>query len=118
MATLERDSEIDTRFDVYLATCPSRELLDLVTSRWAVLIVIALGFGAMRFGSLKRQLAGISPKVLTEKLRLLEEQDLVRRTVIERPLAVEYELTPAGFSLLVPLSYLRKWAEDHCDQAV
>lgn len=104
-----------TVFDVYSPTCPSRALLDLLTSRWAVLIIGALEGGPLRFGAIRRRLEGINQKVLTEKLRDLEAQGIVARTVTPKPLAVDYELTPIGISLTGPLAQLRGWAQTHCD---
>jgi DNA-binding HxlR family transcriptional regulator len=104
-----------TEFDVYSETCPSRALLSLVTSRWAVLILGVLEQESVRFGELRRRLGTISQKVLTEKLRDLETEGLISRTVIDRPLAVEYALTDIGRTATVPLAGLRKWAEAHCD---
>jgi DNA-binding HxlR family transcriptional regulator len=115
MATLAQSFAGSAEFDVYGATCPSRALLDLVTSRWAVLLVGALEEGPQRFGALRRRLEGVSQKVLTEKLRDLEAEGLVTRTVIDRPLAVHYELTPVGRTLVQPLAALRDWARTHCD---
>lgn len=103
-----------TVFDVYSEDCPSRALLALVTSRWAVLVVGALEDGPQRFGALRRRLEGISQKVLTDKLRDLEAEGLLTRTVIDRPLAVQYELTALGRTLVVPLTALRVWAQEHC----
>lgn len=70
--------------------------------------------GPQRFGGLRRRLEGISPKVLTQTLRRLEEQDLVLRTVYaEVPARVEYDLTARGRSAAVPLKALRDWVEVH-----
>jgi DNA-binding HxlR family transcriptional regulator len=115
MAVLTQDANNVTVFDVYAPTCPSRSLLDLVTSRWAVLVVGALEDGPLRFGAIRRRLEGVSQKVLTEKLRDLEGQGILTRTVIERPLAVNYELTAVGLTLTEPLAQLRVWAQSHCD---
>ncbi|AGZ44088.1 winged helix-turn-helix transcriptional regulator [Actinoplanes friuliensis] len=115
MATLAQPKSGITVFDVYAATCPSRALLDLVTSRWAVLVIGALEEHPQRFGALRRRLEGVSQKVLTEKLRDLEAEGLISRTVVDRPLAVYYELTPIGRTLVQPLAALRDWAQTHCD---
>jgi DNA-binding HxlR family transcriptional regulator len=115
VATLSHSPSDRTVFDVYAETCPSRALLNLVTSRWAVLILGLLAQGPVRFGALRRRLDGISQKVLTEKLRDLEAEGLVDRTVVSRPLAVEYALTEIGHTLTIPLTALREWAEAHCD---
>ena len=115
MATLAQPLSGTTVFDVYAADCPSRALLDMVTGRWAVLVVGALEDGPQRFGALRRRLDGISQKVLTEKLRDLETEGLLTRTVVDRPLAVFYALTPLGLTLVPPLAALRDWAQMHCD---
>jgi DNA-binding HxlR family transcriptional regulator len=115
MATLAQPTPMPATFDVYGATCPSRALLNLVTGRWAVLLIGALEERPQRFGALRRRLEGVSQKVLTEKLRDLEAEGLVSRTVVDRPLAVYYELTPLGYGLVQPLAALRQWAQVHCD---
>jgi len=115
MATLTQPPSGTTVFDVYGETCPSRALLGLVTSRWAVLLIGALEEHPLRFGALRRRLEGVSQKVLTEKLRDLEAEGLVSRTVVDRPLAVHYELTAIGHSVARPLAALREWAQTHCD---
>ena len=104
--------------DVFAQLCPCRSLLDLIANKWTALAVGALEDGPQRFGSLQRQLEGISPKVLTQTLRRMEEADLTTRTVYPAvPLHVEYELTDAGRSLNVPLQALRKCAENHLHEA-
>ena len=100
--------------DVYAELCPCRGLLDLIANKWTTLAVGALEGGPQRFGVLQRTLEGISPKVLTQTLRRLEEAGLLTRTVYPAvPLHVEYELTAVGRSLTTPLRGLRQWAERH-----
>ncbi|MEU4688811.1 helix-turn-helix domain-containing protein [Actinoplanes sp. NPDC023714] len=100
--------------DVYAQLCPCRGLLDLIANKWTTLAVGALEDGPQRFGVLQRQLEGVSPKVLTQTLRRMEEAGLLTRTVYPAvPLHVEYELTEVGRSLNVPLRALRQWAENH-----
>jgi DNA-binding HxlR family transcriptional regulator len=104
--------------DVYAAQCPCRSLLDLLANKWSTLAVGALEEGPQRFGALQRRLQGVSPKVLTQTLRRLEDFGLVDRTVYpEVPLHVEYALTPLGKSAAVPLNLLRTWAEENIDSA-
>ncbi|CAA9404212.1 MAG: hypothetical protein AVDCRST_MAG35-1066 [uncultured Quadrisphaera sp.] len=117
MTDLLHGSREVTLFDVYAADCPARDLLSLATGRWAVLVVGALQDGPLRFGALRRRLEGISAKVLTEKLREMEDGGLLDRRVDDRPLAVHYELTPLGRGLVEPLAALRAWAETSCDGA-
>lgn len=102
--------------DVYSRNCPSRAVLNLVAGRWTALIIGSMETGPRRFGEIKRQLDGITQKVLTDKLRGLERDGIVKRTVVERPLEVHYELTPLGLTLIGPLAAIRDWAEEHIDE--
>lgn len=100
------------RNNVYAAMCPCREMLDLLANKWSALILGALEEGPLRFGELKRKLEGVSPKVLSQTLKRLEEQDLLTRTVYaEVPARVDYELTELGYGASVPLKGLRDWVE-------
>ncbi|MBH0009991.1 transcriptional regulator [Salinibacterium sp. UTAS2018] len=104
--------------NVFSATCPCRDLLDVVASKWSALAIGALLGGRMRFGELQRHLDGISPKVLTSTLRRLEDYGIVDREVFaEVPLRVEYTLTALGRDAGVPLEALRVWAESQLEHA-
>lgn len=105
--------------DVYAAQCPCRALLDLLANKWSALAIGALEEGPQRFGELQRKLQGVSPKVLTQTLRRLEDSGILDRTVFPAvPLHVEYSLTPLGHSAAVPLNALRAWVEDNVDQVL
>lgn len=105
--------------DVYAAQCPCRAMLDLLANKWSALAIGALEDGPQRFGRLQRHLQGVSPKVLTQTLRRLEDAGLVDRTVYPAvPPHVEYSLTELGRSAAVPLGMLRSWVEDNIDNAV
>ncbi len=109
----------DGEHDVYLAMCPCRSLLDLLANKWSTLAIGALEDGPRRFGELQRKLEGISPKVLTQTLRRLEEAGFVDRTIIPAvPLHVDYQLTDLGHSAAVPLAQVRSWAVQNIDAAV
>ncbi|MCC2280398.1 helix-turn-helix transcriptional regulator [Streptomyces sp. ET3-23] len=98
------------------AQCPCRALLGLLANKWSALAIGALEDGPQRFGALQRRLQGISPKVLTQTLRRLEDFGLVDRTVYPAvPLHVEYALTALGKSAAVPLNLLRTWVEENID---
>ncbi|WP_187978194.1 helix-turn-helix domain-containing protein [Mycetocola sp. JXN-3] len=100
--------------DPYDRNCPTRRLLDRIGDRWTVLIVGALGEGPRRFGEISRRVDGVSQKMLTQTLRGLERDGLVRRTVFaEMPPRVEYALTPVGETLQEPLRALEDWAREH-----
>lgn len=102
--------------DVYAAQCPCRAMLDLLANKWSALAIGALEGGPQRFGELQRCLQGISPKVLTQTLRRLEEANIVDRTIYPAvPLHVEYSLTALGRGAAVPLRLLRTWVEDNLD---
>ncbi|WNV86940.1 helix-turn-helix domain-containing protein [Umezawaea sp. Da 62-37] len=102
--------------DVYAAQCPCRAMLDLLANKWSALAIGSLEGGPRRFGVLQRTLQGVSPKVLTQTLRRLEEFGFVDRTVYPAvPLHVEYSLTDLGRSAAVPLAALRTWVEDNMD---
>jgi DNA-binding HxlR family transcriptional regulator len=95
---------------VFDPNCPSRVLLDHVTSRWGVLIVIALSDGSMRWGELRRWLTGVTEKMLAQTLRTLEADGIVLREaqpVI--PPRVDYSLTDRGRELADLLLPLMKW---------
>lgn len=85
-----------SQHDVYAAQCPCRVLLDLLANKWAALAIGALQEGPQRFGELQRRLQGVSPKVLTQTLRRLEDFGILDRTVYPVvPLHVEYS-SPAS----------------------
>jgi DNA-binding HxlR family transcriptional regulator len=115
-ATLAQQYVVDTcdRNDVYAAACPCREMLDLLANKWTALAMGVLEDGPRRFGEIKRELQGVSPKVLSATLKRLEDADLVERTVFaEVPPRVEYALTPLGVSAGAPLAHLRSWVNEN-----
>jgi DNA-binding HxlR family transcriptional regulator len=92
--------------------CASMELLDDISSKWAVMTLAALSRGATRFNQLKRVLQGLSQKRLTQTLRRLERSGVISRTVLETsPIAVEYAIAPLGRTLAGPLSAWYRWAD-------
>ena len=87
------------------------ELLSRVGDKWTVLVVNLMGSGPKRFSEIKREVGGISQRMLTLTLRALERDGLVTRTVTPSiPPRVDYELTDLGRSLLVPVQALGSWA--------
>ncbi len=102
------------RGDLFSESCPSREVLKHVTSRWGVLLLVALGDGAQRFGELRRKVGGISEKMLAQTLVWLEQDGFVLR--IAHPVApprVEYRLTPLGEEVSRRLKDLALWIEEN-----
>jgi len=91
-------------------------VLNRVGDKWSMQIVMALSYGSRRFSELKRELDGISQRMLTLSLRGLERDGLVTRTVTPTiPPRVDYELTELGLSLKIPVKALGQWASDHID---
>lgn len=102
--------------DVFLADCPARTTLDVITDKWAVVVVYGLGRGPRRYTELRELIGGISKKMLTETLRKLEGHGLVqRREIPAAPVQVEYRLTELGATLLEPVESLSRWAEDNAE---
>src|SRR5260370_12070263 len=92
----------------------SRQVLDLLAEKWTALVLYALAFGVKRHGEIKREIEGISQKMLTRTLRNLERDGLVKRTVYHVvPPRVEYALTPLGETLSELLKEICTWAETH-----
>ncbi|WP_334123153.1 MULTISPECIES: winged helix-turn-helix transcriptional regulator [Glutamicibacter] len=91
-----------------------RDLLDRVGDKWSLLIIGMLRTTQLRFSELQRRIPGISQRMLTLKLRSLERDGLITRTVYaEVPPRVEYELTAMGRTLIEPATALALWAVEH-----
>ena len=102
------------RGNVFSEHCPSREVLKHVTSRWGVLLLVALGDGAQRFGELRRRVGGISEKMLAQTLVWLEQDGFVQRIVQSAaPPRVEYRLTPLGEEISAKMGELAGWIENN-----
>lgn len=96
------------------AACPSRTVLDHVTSKWGVLVLLALSDGTHRWGELRRVVQGISEKMLAQTLRTLEQDGLVVRVAYpEIPPRVEYSLSDRGRALNEHLMPLMGWIDDN-----
>ena len=109
---MDRVSDVEP--NVLSQSCESRQALDRIADKWTCLIVYALLDGPRRHGELKRMIEGISQKMLTQTLRGMETDGLVKRTVIDViPPHVEYGLTPLGQTLSDPLVAICQWAMDH-----
>ena len=97
-----------------LPKCPIETTLKMLGCKWKVLIIRELLTGTKRFGELKRAVTGITQKVLTSKLREMEELGLLEREVYPQiPPKVEYTLTDIGYSLRPVLESLKCWGKDY-----
>ncbi|WP_245679382.1 winged helix-turn-helix transcriptional regulator [Actinomadura hibisca] len=95
--------------------CPVSPVLDIVFSRWTTPILWTLNqFGRQRFVELQRNIATITPKVLTQRLRQMERDGLVMRTYYpEVPPRVEYEISELGRSLAPVFAHLAEWSAEN-----
>lgn len=93
---------------------PHRELLDQVLDKWSFAVLEELCDGPQRFNALRRAVPGVTAKSLTATLRRLERNGVVERRVLaDRPVTVEYRMTPLGKTLREPVDALLRWTTDH-----
>lgn len=103
-------------YDVYQQNCPTRLLLDHIADKWASLILWRLSERPIRFNELRRQVEGISTKVLSQALKSLERDGLISRAVFATvPVTVEYSITPLGLTLSEKISAVTAWAEQNIE---
>jgi DNA-binding HxlR family transcriptional regulator len=98
------------------AACPSRTVLEHVTSKWGVLVLVALVDGTLRWSGLRRRVEGVSEKMLAQTLQTLEADGLILREahpVI--PPHVDYSLTSLGSDLVKRLLPLLEWIGEHAE---
>jgi DNA-binding HxlR family transcriptional regulator len=94
--------------------CPVRGVLDKVSDKWSMLLVMTLASGPRRFNQIRRDVPDISQKMLTQTLRDLQRDGMVARRVFDtKPPSVEYRLTPMGESIIVPFGHLIAWASEN-----
>jgi DNA-binding HxlR family transcriptional regulator len=133
MTAAQKRAQAKVSYDAFLASCPSRQMLDRISDKWVTLILAALGSDgpqqpeghcaseprSMRYSELSRRLAGVSQKMLTQTLRSLERDGLVTRTAIATvPVTVTYELTDLGTSLQSLMHGIKDWAETHTGEVL
>lgn len=107
----------DTTFDISNPRCPTQQVLELVASKWTMLIILALDRGPRRYSQLQRSVEGVTKKMLTQTLRLLERDGLVHRRVYDTvPIQTEYELTALGHDLAKVVAVVRTWAYDNVER--
>lgn len=105
-------AELMQRGQLFAEKCPSRDVLKHVTSRWGVLLLVALLGGTHRFSALRRKIGGISEKMLAQTLQWLEADGFVERIAYPVvPPHVEYRLTPLGEEIGRKVEVLADWIE-------
>ncbi|WP_422733732.1 winged helix-turn-helix transcriptional regulator [Micromonospora sp. WMMD558] len=112
MVTRREISELPPEADLARADSLAREIFSDVANKWAFLIIEFLGQRTMRFSELRDEVGGISHKMLTQNLRMLERNGLVERTVHPTvPPRVEYNLTEAGEALRGVVDGMCGWTQ-------
>jgi DNA-binding HxlR family transcriptional regulator len=102
------------RGELFSVACPSREILKHVTSRWGVLVLVALMEGTHRFSDLRRKVGGVSEKMLAQTLQSLEQDGFINRVSFPVvPPHVEYTLTPMGEEISRKVESLADWIEEN-----
>ncbi|CDN42353.1 Putative uncharacterized protein [Paenibacillus sp. P22] len=100
--------------DISVTACSYSKVLEIIASKWSALVIHALEEGSVRYGEMGRRIEGISKKMLTQTLRQLERDGLVRRELEPSiPPVVSYELTALGQTMLLPMQELKKWTREH-----
>lgn len=103
-------------YNVFSLNCPTRAVLDRLADKWALLILVRLAEGEARFNQLRREIEGVSQKVLSQTLKRLERDGLIsRRAFPTVPVTVEYRLTDLGRTLRESVIPFSRWAEAHMD---
>ena len=105
--------------NLFAEQCPSREVLKHVTSRWGVLILVALRDGTHRFSDLRRKMGGVSEKMLAQSLQALEQDGFINRVSYPVvPPHVEYSLTSLGEQVSDKVAALADWIELNLPQVL
>jgi DNA-binding HxlR family transcriptional regulator len=96
------------------ALLPVKDALEVLSGKWKLQIILSLSFGKKRFRQIQREIAGLSPKVLSKELKDLEMNEIIVRQVYDTvPVSVEYELTSYGRTLDPLIGELHKWGSKH-----
>ena len=104
------------RYSVYAPDCPTRMVLDRIADRWSGLVLGRLAQEPMRFNRLRREVPGVSQKVLSQTMKRLERDGLVEREVFPTvPVTVEYSITPLGRTLHHAVKAIVDWAEGNIE---
>lgn len=111
----------DNRFspNVYEENCPTRMILDHIADKWTALILWRLTDGPVRFNQLRRDVQGISQKVLSQTLKQMERDGLIDRQAFATvPVTVEYSVTELGHTLAEKVAAISLWAQDNIEQVL
>ncbi len=106
-------------FNIFHPDCPARSFFDKFADKWILLIIYRLHGQSQHFNELKKSLTGISPKVLSQKLKILERDGFISRTIHENNvIRVEYALTPLGIEFAGTALVFKNWAEENMQHVI
>lgn len=119
ISNVDTSATMMSKGNLFAEKCPSRQILSHVTSRWGVLILVALMEGTHRFSQLRRKIGGVSERMLAQTLQNLENDGFILR--ISYPVVpphVEYSLTPLGKEVSEKVRGLSDWIEENLENIV
>lgn len=107
------------KYNIYQQHCPARLFFEKIADKWVLLIINVLAKESQHFNLLKKNIEGISPKVLSQKLKMLERDGFIERQVQDTsPIRVEYSLTALGLEVAEMAFQLKNWAESNIEQII
>lgn len=107
------------KYDIYQQHCPARLFFEKIADKWVLLIINVLARETQHFNLLKKSIQGISPKVLSQKLKMLERDGFIERQVQNTaPIRVDYSLTTLGLEVAEMAYQLKDWAESNIEQVI
>ncbi|EPF91860.1 transcriptional regulator [Acinetobacter gyllenbergii] len=107
------------KYDIYQQHCPARLFFEKIADKWVLMIINVLARETQHFNLLKKSIQGISPKVLSQKLKMLERDGFIERQVQDTaPIRVDYSLTPLGLEVAEMAYQLKDWAESNIEQVI
>ncbi|ENU24871.1 hypothetical protein F993_00254 [Acinetobacter proteolyticus] len=107
------------KYDIYQQHCPARLFFEKIADKWVLLIINVLARETQHFNLLKKNIQGISPKVLSQKLKMLERDGFIERQVQNTaPIRVDYSLTTLGLEVAEMAYQLKDWAESNIEQVI
>lgn len=107
------------KYNILQQHCPARLFFEKIADKWVLLILNILEHETQHFNLLKKNIEGISPKVLSQKLKMLERDGFIERKIQDTsPIRVDYSLTPLGQNVAAMAYQLKEWAETNIEQVL
>ncbi|MDC4539092.1 helix-turn-helix transcriptional regulator [Acinetobacter baumannii] len=107
------------KYNIFQQHCPARLFFEKIADKWVLLILNILEHETQHFNLLKKNIEGISPKVLSQKLKMLERDGFIERKIQDTsPIRIDYSLTPLGQNVAAMAYQLKEWAETNIEQVL